>query len=580
MFALAIIERELRVRSRRLVTSWLRVGVGVAATVTAISNLNWMSRGFGAGAAGKQMFLMLAWMAFAFCLLEGARCAADVISREKREGTLGFLILTELSGFEVVLGKFAAVSVTSFYALLALYPAMALALPAGGLTAGEFWRTQAALLDTLFLAVAAGLWVSARSQDDTRALLGTIGLLSALVLLPAVIGLSPPFNEWLNPSPGVVLSMADASSYGLAPSRFWGSLILMHALAWALLIMAGRSISVSWRSESSESTGARQERQPEPAGFTIPPSLHSDPEQARRDLLEEQPARWFGQRRRESGGLIWLAVVMQPLLQLSITFVLPRISARVGIGGMLTAAYFAVWLTAQLILAVVAARRMAEERASGNLEVLLASPLSARQIVLGHWWGLWQWLRWPLLVSSVLTPVILGLIRYSQWPAGSTYFWLYQLASFLIYPSYLLAVCWLGMWMGVRTPVARACRQPDSALDRPGALRVAERVGSIAELPSTRQFWPTSAELDVRLHATPPLRRLDLFPGAHLLGSAPTPDQTPRSGLRQRANHCAGVENAIGGRSPVGHTPLCHEMAKTKDAAGVGYGIFVYDLRD
>jgi hypothetical protein len=40
------------------------------------------------------------------------------------------------------------------------------------------------------------------------------------------------------------------------------------------------------------------------------------------------------------------------------------------------------------------------------------------------------------------------------------------------------------------------------------------------------------------------------------------------------------VENAIGGRSPVGHTSLCHEMAKTKDAAGVGYGIFVYDLRD
>ena len=53
MFALPIIERELRVRSRRPLNSWLRVGVGMAATAMAVSNLNAMSHGLGAAVAGK-----------------------------------------------------------------------------------------------------------------------------------------------------------------------------------------------------------------------------------------------------------------------------------------------------------------------------------------------------------------------------------------------------------------------------------------------------------------------------------------------------------------------------------------------
>ena len=40
-----------------------------------------------------------------------------------------------------------------------------------------------------------------------------------------------------------------------------------------------------------------------------------------------------------------------------------------------------------LLLSVSAATSLAEERQRGSLDVLLATPLSTRSIVLGKWWG-------------------------------------------------------------------------------------------------------------------------------------------------------------------------------------------------
>ena len=53
----------------------------------------------GAGMSqGKLIFTYLSWLAFIYCLVEGARTAADCLSQEKREGTLGLLFLTDLRG--------------------------------------------------------------------------------------------------------------------------------------------------------------------------------------------------------------------------------------------------------------------------------------------------------------------------------------------------------------------------------------------------------------------------------------------------------------------------------------------------
>src|SRR5437867_3045488 len=117
MTFLPIVARELRVRARQKVTHRFRVGTAIVAMLLVLFMLQM---------GGQRTFHTLAWLAFAFCLFEGTRTTADCLSEEKRAGTLGLLFLTDLRGYDVVLGKFIAASLNSFYALLAILPPFAL----------------------------------------------------------------------------------------------------------------------------------------------------------------------------------------------------------------------------------------------------------------------------------------------------------------------------------------------------------------------------------------------------------------------------------------------------------------------
>src|SRR6185503_20007720 len=99
---------------------------------------------------------------------------------ERREGTLGLLFLTDLKSYDVVTGKLAASSINSFFGLLAVFPVLSLAMLAGGITVGEFWRMALALSSTLALSLTAGLAVSARNVAERRAIVGTTLLLAGI----------------------------------------------------------------------------------------------------------------------------------------------------------------------------------------------------------------------------------------------------------------------------------------------------------------------------------------------------------------------------------------------------------------
>src|SRR5262249_50558803 len=124
--------------------------------------------------AGNSVFSALAIFCFAYCLLTGARQAADCLSEEKREGTLGLVFLTDLRGYDVVLGKLVAVSAKTLQGLIAFFPVLAVAFILGGITGGEFWRTTAVLVNALFFSLCLGLWVSALSSQSHMALAGTV----------------------------------------------------------------------------------------------------------------------------------------------------------------------------------------------------------------------------------------------------------------------------------------------------------------------------------------------------------------------------------------------------------------------
>src|SRR5438128_865017 len=149
MRMLPVVARELGAIARRRSAYLVRSAAALAAFI-AMAYVALIGSQFPLLQQGKSLFNALAIAAFAYCLSAGIRGTSDALSEEKREGTLGLLFLTDLKGYDVVLGKFVSLSITSFYGVLAIVPALALAFLLGGTSTAQFVLMSACLLNTLF----------------------------------------------------------------------------------------------------------------------------------------------------------------------------------------------------------------------------------------------------------------------------------------------------------------------------------------------------------------------------------------------------------------------------------------------
>src|SRR5258705_4623755 len=94
---LPIAEREARVAARHLRTYRIRQLMTLIILMVTLFTL-WFPALMGMPPmTGAELFRLITWIAYTFCLITGAAFTVDCISEEKREGTLGFLFLTSLS---------------------------------------------------------------------------------------------------------------------------------------------------------------------------------------------------------------------------------------------------------------------------------------------------------------------------------------------------------------------------------------------------------------------------------------------------------------------------------------------------
>lgn len=173
MTFLPIVERELRVAARQPSTSLLRFLVALVGVILWLGLIGARSGRAAPANIGETLFYALTFLLFVCCLSAGMFLTADCLSVEKREGTLGLLFLTDLKGYDIVLGKLFSTSLRSSYALVAGFPVLALPLLIGGVTVGEFWRVVLTLLATLFLSLTCGLFMSAVMRQSRSGLGGT-----------------------------------------------------------------------------------------------------------------------------------------------------------------------------------------------------------------------------------------------------------------------------------------------------------------------------------------------------------------------------------------------------------------------
>ena len=240
---LPIVIRELRVATRHKRTYQLRTWA--AGAMVAISGLFFLAAGPMADPQrmGDALFQTLNGGLWVWGLFVGLALTADCLSEEKRAGTLGLLFLTDLKGYDVVLGKLTTHAIKAFYSLIAVLPVLALPLLLGGVSLNEFLRLTLVLVNTLFLSLSIGLGVSALSRQARKAL----GV-AVLVMLGFTAG-APVLGAWWSekthqplilevvalPSPGWAYYSAFDHAYRARPVGFWASNGVIHALAWAWL---------------------------------------------------------------------------------------------------------------------------------------------------------------------------------------------------------------------------------------------------------------------------------------------------------------------------------------------------------
>ena len=250
MTFLPVAHRELLAATRRRGMRRARVWAALAGSGVTFLVLVFVSLTGAGGQGGRFLFAILSWACAFMGMLGGAMVASDALSMERRDGTLGFLFLTELDGLDVVSGKFVAHGLNALFGLAGVFPVMAIAWFLGGVTAGEFWRTTAALLNGLFVGTATGLAVSAMCHGAGRAAWMTVfatGWLNlGIPLLAEGAAAVSGSGAWLWTgilSPGLAFVKASEFMPGNdGGPGFITTLGGSHAMGWAMLGFAAWKI--------------------------------------------------------------------------------------------------------------------------------------------------------------------------------------------------------------------------------------------------------------------------------------------------------------------------------------------------
>lgn len=162
-----IVRREFLAASRRGAIYRTRYWTGGIACLGALTALGWANAVWMfSSSPGFFLFYFTGLTTAFFCVASGIALTLDAITSERRQGTLGLLFLTELSGLDVVLGKLASALIAALGSFLTVIPVLAIAVCLGGITGIQFWRLSLALAALLWFSLCLGLFLSAVSVRE------------------------------------------------------------------------------------------------------------------------------------------------------------------------------------------------------------------------------------------------------------------------------------------------------------------------------------------------------------------------------------------------------------------------------
>jgi ABC-type Na+ efflux pump permease subunit len=424
--------------------------------------------------------------------------AAPCIAQEKDRRTLDFLLTSRLSNSEIVLGNLAACWTVLVAGFAAGFPIVLILHLFGGVDIGFMALAYVGLLTTSFFMIALGVWVSTGASDARTAASASVLWWIAWLLIPFVVstlfprlgirlpGLLLTVNAWLLTSSPIGLIFKVAGGVGAGRQ-------LVEAVAWMSgLQLAGGVFLILWAvarlrwayrvnvGSESKSLLARLVRpgwrwRPKPA-VGDDPILWREMYTSRTGLLGKAIGLiillgiygglcyvtfFFGRPALlevcKNGYLSGLTSAEQPEMNLAIRFFMsgaefdaPADLARTDFNVFLRTTTATLLFLISLVASGVTAEPVVNERTRHTWDSLIATPLSARDILRSNMLAaLW---RLRLLLGTLLALWTIGLAVGSVHPAG-------YVVSLLLAASWT----WLMLVCGTRTSIVAKDRAEMSA---------------------------------------------------------------------------------------------------------------------
>jgi ABC-type transport system involved in multi-copper enzyme maturation permease subunit len=396
---------------------------------------------------GRGFYNVIVVTQLTLVFLAAPAATAGSICQDKVSGTLAQMLLTDLSDAEIVLGKLAARLVPVLGLVCAALPVLALATLLGGVDplhlTSVFLVTVGAAVFGCTLAMTFSIWGS----KPYEVLLATYAFFAVWMLaIPALDRIQwswpiVPVPSWMRVTHPYILAL-QPWEFGLIDGVVLSSgLVLISAGLVVLSVAKMRGVIVG-QADAPASSGRSRGlldvlRDALPFGFGRPPSL------------DGQPVLWYEVHRQRPSA--WIRALIRLYFALAIVFTLIAIEDALRGGWWnrtrLPAFVVAFQVAMSLPLLLVAATTaLVEERVRGSLDILMATPVSSRSIVLAKWWGVYRQVPRLVVLPAILAAVLI-------WVSGG---WL--AAGLLVLCILTNAAFWTSLGLALSTWIPRTGR--------------------------------------------------------------------------------------------------------------------------
>jgi ABC-type transport system involved in multi-copper enzyme maturation permease subunit len=356
------------------------------------------------------------------------------LSGEKERNTLGTLLITTLTPWQIVLQKFLGRFIPVVGYICMSFPMLAAAYSLGGLSSDTLWSGGLLLIVAVAQTTALSVLCSAYFATTVEALLGYFLLLFAsrlgLSFLWADSALGQVQRGELNLA-GAVLVALILLVLSLCP--LWIAAVVLESRAFVsprnLLLDLFQKLDRMFNRWNRVTGGVVLVRDGDPL-----PNL--------------EPVAWRETTKKSLGTFRYLFRVLL-VLELPLVVIISMLGTGELQGGgqnvIVTNYLYGLWVLALLMTIIHGASLIAGERTRQTLEVLLTVPLPGRELLLQKQQGLLR------LMKVLLVPFATIFGFQAWWFNGYPYRWTYVALSMISVVVFLRLIAWVATFIGLRT---------------------------------------------------------------------------------------------------------------------------------